>query len=292
MAANFEDYESELVKVLNCTFTGATGNFANGTVYPITDGTATYNFRTTFYDVDYINTAIPAAAVHIVGIPNSRTDGDYFSARYLSDFTQDPVVYDPPTDLSYLVLENVNVELTWLPGPIPVDPQRDWENLTALKVYRDDVLIATITDFVEYEPATYVDADLESGIYTYYVTNVYFNEFESEPSNSVEVEITVSANDEVIPATVTALTGNYPNPFNPETTITYSVKNAARVNITIYNLKGAKVRTLVSETKGNGFYKAVWDGRDDSGKAVSSGVYLYRMQADNYVSTRRMMLMK
>jgi hypothetical protein len=83
-----------------------------------------------------------------------------------------------------------------------------------------------------------------------------------------------------------------PNPFSLETTIRYNVKNSSLVNIAIYNLKGEKVRTLVSENKANGFYKTVWNGRDDNGNAVSSGVYLYRMQADGMVSTQRMLLVK
>lgn len=86
ITANWESYESELVRVNNVTFTGATGNFANGIIYPIADaGANTGNFRTTFYDVDYIATAIPQGSVDLIVIPNSRIDGNHITSRSLSD---------------------------------------------------------------------------------------------------------------------------------------------------------------------------------------------------------------
>jgi len=84
---DFDTFESRVVKVLSVNFTNPSGNFANGTVYPTSDPTASYNIRTTFYDVDYINTPIPTTTKDITGIPNSRTDGDYFTPRSLSDFS-------------------------------------------------------------------------------------------------------------------------------------------------------------------------------------------------------------
>jgi len=285
---NFESLESELIQLSGVIFNTTQTTFANGTVYPLSDGTDTINLRTNFYDLDYIGTTIPTTIMTVVGIANSTTDGNYITSRSLADFTQG--TFDPPTLLSLVNVVNNNVSLTWAPGPIPT--VRDWENLTALRVYRNSALIATITNFTVNEMATYYDPNLPYGNYTYYVTNVYFNQFESGPSNSLNVNITANGDEVIIPAEITALAGNYPNPFNPETTIGYSVKTPSRVIITIYNLKGEKVRTLVNETKGNGFYSAKWNGKDESGKAVTSGVYLYRMQADNYVSTKRMMLMK
>ena len=86
--SNFENYESELVQIKNINFIDGNGTavFANGKVYKITDGVDTIDFRTTFYDVDYIGELIPTEKVNIVGIPNSRTTGNYFTARNLADF--------------------------------------------------------------------------------------------------------------------------------------------------------------------------------------------------------------
>jgi hypothetical protein len=85
---------------------------------------------------------------------------------------------------------------------------------------------------------------------------------------------------------------NYPNPFNPNTTIDYAVKEQAQVSLKIYNLLGQEVRTLVSEQKLRGVYKAEWDGRDDAGRLVPSGMYLYKMNAGSFSETRKMMYLK
>ncbi|PLX11223.1 MAG: hypothetical protein C0598_08560, partial [Marinilabiliales bacterium] len=88
LIANFDDYESELVQIESVTFADAGSTFENGTAYSISDlNSDSYNFRTTFYGVDYIGTDIPASAQNIVVIPNSRTDGDYITSRELADFS-------------------------------------------------------------------------------------------------------------------------------------------------------------------------------------------------------------
>jgi len=90
--SSFDDYESELVKVESVVFTDAGLNFANGTVYEITDGSKiSYNFRTTFYDVDYIGTEIPSGSLDLIIIPNSRTDGEYVTSRLSSDISSNAI---------------------------------------------------------------------------------------------------------------------------------------------------------------------------------------------------------
>jgi hypothetical protein len=85
---------------------------------------------------------------------------------------------------------------------------------------------------------------------------------------------------------------NYPNPFNPETTINFSLNEAGPVELAIYNIKGQKIKTLVNETLPAQNYNIVWNGRDDNNQQVSSGVYFYRMNTSTYTSTRKMILMK
>ncbi len=85
---------------------------------------------------------------------------------------------------------------------------------------------------------------------------------------------------------------NYPNPFNPQTTIGFSLPRSAIVTIDIYNLLGERVRMLVSRTMPPGRHAVVWDGRDDNGGEVSSGVYFYRIQADDFSATKKMLLMR
>jgi C1A family cysteine protease/fibronectin type 3 domain-containing protein len=86
---------------------------------------------------------------------------------------------------------------------------------------------------------------------------------------------------------------NFPNPFNPSTAIRYTVPQpGAEVRISVYDLRGRLVRTLVSEEKGAGEYMAVWRGRDDQGNGLSSGVYFYRIEIGDYRVDRKMILLK
>ena len=89
-----------------------------------------------------------------------------------------------------------------------------------------------------------------------------------------------------------ALEQNIPNPFNPSTTIKYQVPTAGEVNLVIYNLLGQEVRNLVQGSMDAGFHSVVWDGMDELGKQVASGIYIYRLSANNFNQVRRMMLLK
>lgn len=92
--------------------------------------------------------------------------------------------------------------------------------------------------------------------------------------------------------TVFALSQNYPNPFNPTTSIDFALSERAFVSITLWDLLGREIRTLVSETRDAGLYTTHWDGKDRFGNELPSGVYLYTMRAGSFVQTKKMMLMK
>jgi probable HAF family extracellular repeat protein len=85
---------------------------------------------------------------------------------------------------------------------------------------------------------------------------------------------------------------NYPNPFNPSTTISFSLPVRSQVNLGVYNVLGRRVRTLVNGEYAAGRYHIVWDGRDDDGNYVSTGVYFSRYRAGNLMQTRKMLLLK
>jgi len=89
-----------------------------------------------------------------------------------------------------------------------------------------------------------------------------------------------------------ALSENYPNPFNPTTTIEFAIPVVGNVELVIYNINGQKVRTLVNETKDAGFYKVMWDGRNELGETVSSGIYLYRLVSGNFSKMEKMTFIK
>jgi len=88
------------------------------------------------------------------------------------------------------------------------------------------------------------------------------------------------------------LLGNYPNPFNPTTVISYNLKAESDVTLEIYNIKGQLVRTLVNDLVAAGPQKALWNGLDDSMNKVTSGVYFYKLSAGDYSSTKKMILLK
>lgn len=90
----------------------------------------------------------------------------------------------------------------------------------------------------------------------------------------------------------TRLLGNHPNPFNPATTIAFTLESAGRVNLTVHDLAGRRVRTLVAQDLPAGRHDAVWDGRDDGGRALGSGVYLYRLVSAAGSASGRMTLVK
>jgi len=92
--------------------------------------------------------------------------------------------------------------------------------------------------------------------------------------------------------TVHSLAQNHPNPFNPSTTIEYALATSEHVTIAIFDVKGARVKTIVDAPTPAGWHRVVWDGLNSSGSQVASGVYLYRMQAGAFVQTKRLVLLK
>lgn len=91
---------------------------------------------------------------------------------------------------------------------------------------------------------------------------------------------------------ITKNLGNYPNPFNPSTTLRYSLANAGKATLRIFNARGQLLRTQINEHNRPGTYQWVFDGKDDIGRELTSGVYFYRFESGNHSSTHRMLLLK
>ncbi len=102
----------------------------------------------------------------------------------------------------------------------------------------------------------------------------------------------VSEDNNVLPSSQTGLVNIYPNPFNPVTSIHYHVVGSEKVNLSVYNLKGQKVKQLVDGVKSAGSHKAVWDGKDEQGRAVSSGIYYLRFESPSKRENRKITLIK
>lgn len=108
------------------------------------------------------------------------------------------------------------------------------------------------------------------------------------------IAVTTDIKDEIgstLPDTY-MLTQNYPNPFNPSTTIEYSLPVRSDVTIEILNILGQRVKRLVDKEQAAGNYQVVWDSRNDSGQRVATGIYFYRLTADGFTKTKKMLLLR
>lgn len=111
---------------------------------------------------------------------------------------------------------------------------------------------------------------------------------------STPVALSVADNDgseNHIPANY-RLEQNYPNPFNPTTIIGYQVQRAGHVTLSIYNVLGQLVNSLVDDMRSAGEYSVQWDGQDESGRSVASGVYFYQLKVDDFLSSKKMVILK
>ncbi len=187
---NYNNYDAEIIRIEDVTI-DSTGTFANGKRYPIHDDSANGRYlRTSFYDMNYIGTEIPAEAITITGICNNRADGIYFTPRHNDD-------------------------------------------LYSLAV--------------------------EEGIQT--------------PNK-------------------TAMKSIYPNPFNPSTTLAYTLDKSQNIEISVYNLKGQKVTNLYNAAQTAGNHTVTWNGNDSKGNVVSSGMYFFKLTTSNGSLVKKAALLK
>jgi hypothetical protein len=115
---------------------------------------------------------------------------------------------------------------------------------------------------------------------------------------SGSAKLNANLNSEINNFTITAvptqfgLSQNYPNPFNPSTVINYQLAQNTHVGLMVYDILGQKVKTLINGMQQAGYYNITWDGTNDSGRKVASGVYIYRLESGSYIKTLKMNLLK
>lgn len=137
----------------------------------------------------------------------------------------------------------------------------------------------------------YIDAVALSGTFYYKLEDISLDG-SAKLHGPVMVSILTNIAEEGLLPAEFILEQNYPNPFNPTTTISYSIPQNENVTLEIFDLTGKQIRTLVSENQSGGQYSVVWDARNEVGLQVTSGVYLYRIQAGAFNSSGRMTLLK
>ncbi|MGB7061491.1 MAG: T9SS type A sorting domain-containing protein [Candidatus Zixiibacteriota bacterium] len=113
------------------------------------------------------------------------------------------------------------------------------------------------------------------------------------PSSSISVTVVVVSDKSksVLPSAF-SLSQNYPNPFNPQTVIKYALPEDCHVELILYNILGQKVKTLVSEYQSAGYQMVHWNGRDDEGNEIPSGLYFYKIETPKYSETKKMILLR
>jgi len=163
--------------------------------------------------------------------------------------------------------------------------QQDRQELIEYNVYLDDQLLAatpeTYYQFTDLIPDQAYTAGVQA-VYDYGESEIVTIGFVYE---GVNVDFPIDPN-------ITRLQGNYPNPFNPSTTIFFSLQESGWVTVRIFDIKGALIATVADRFFAAGRDQIIWNGKDQNGRSVSSGVYLYRFRTENYEETRKMILLK
>ena len=189
------------------------------------------------------------------------------------------VILYPPTNLQATIQGN-SVFITWdTPGSL------SGRDLDFYNIYLNGEFLGSTTS------PFYLIISPPPSTFGFGVTAVYDGGWESTIAS---ITIVVDVDELPVPL-VTELIGNYPNPFNPSTTIHFSIEQNQQneqIELEIYNLKGQKVRELKIENLKLKINEIVWNGKDDNNQPVSSGIYFYKLEAAKYTSTKKMILMK
>jgi hypothetical protein len=166
------------------------------------------------------------------------------------------------------------------------------EGLTGYRLLRkcpDALAYARIGDIemnTGLDSYTYIDRpERDTGQYLYQLVAL------NDRGEAITVGRTSVSVDASVPQETT-LSQNYPNPFNPETTIHYGIGRKGWVDITVYNMLGQRVKTLVAHYHQPGYYSAIWRGDDGRGEPVNSGIYVARLVAGEHVACTKMLLLK
>jgi len=171
-----------------------------------------------------------------------------------------------------------------------VDPENyDFRPIQGSALIDSGAIIEGIT-------GTYIGSAPDIGAYEYggdqWVPGISWDLNETFGSSFNEVQELYSANDQSRTPVNYKLFPAFPNPFNPVTTLRYNLPENNLVNIIIYDMLGRQIKTLVNKTQNAGYRLVVWDATNDYGTPVSAGIYLFQIQAGEYISTKKMVLLK
>jgi len=192
--------------------------------------------------------------------------------------------FAPVSGISHSVANSV-LNLIWNPPSEPEFPLIHYE------IYRRINAGAFALSGITNLPV-YAETLEELGTdYYFYVVCVY-SEGSSVPSEILHFKYITDNEDPLNPLLVTRLLNNYPNPFNPETNIRFTLQETAPAKLYVYNIKGQLVKKLIDEVLPSGMHQIVWNGKDSNNRNVASGMYFYRLESKNYSCMKKMLLLK
>jgi hypothetical protein len=268
------DFAEEDITVTN----GALSNFAatSSTVYtatftPVANGEATIDV---------------AASTFTDAAGNNNTAADQFNWTY--DATVPTMTITSAEGADGFTSNDATLSLTFISSEATTDFAE--EDITVTNGALSNFAATSSTVYTAtFTPVANGEATIDVAASTF--TDAAGNNNTAADQFNWTYDPNVSVEEEFIP-TEFALQQNYPNPFNPITTLRYDLPEQATVNIIIYDIMGREVRTLVNTIQDAGFKSIIWNATNDFGKPVSAGVYLYQIQAGDFVQTRKMVLLK
>jgi hypothetical protein len=216
--------------------------------------------------------------------------GQYYSAFFVRAATDAPATYFDSAPDSGWSLDNL---APGVPGGFAYTiGQLSWDESTAedfdyFTVYGSNTDAFGAATVVDYSVSPSMDVTASPYVF-YFVTATDFSGNEGRPARVN----TLSGTGET-PESYVLSVSNFPNPFNPRTTVSYTVPSRGEVTITVYDARGARVATLLSgEERTPGAYRVEWDGRTDAGAVASSGVYFARIEHGGATRTKKMVMLK
>jgi surface protein len=228
---------------------------------------------------------------------DSTTHGVHHSTFRVTAHTEDVVLYHVSEPVTGFSVDNLHPTvpqgLTALESGSSVilqwNTQVD-EDFSYHNIYKNDLNSADLAMVFTTTDSFYVDQEGTQGSYEYWITAVDSAGNESDASDIAAAVL--SSSEQVTLPTVFALEQNYPNPFNPSTQIRYAIPEQSMVTISIYDMMGRKVRTLIQGNISAGYHTTVWNATNDKGLPVGAGMYIYTIRAGTYHQMKKMVLLK
>jgi len=264
----------------------------------VTISTATGQYRITPESGNYLLREVPVGSTDVTASVDGYFPATITGLEVTADITAEGTDFTPircpiPGNASASEGLGDRIEVSW--------SAVNHADLVGYDVYRGKWQNGNFTKLNEtpISGESYTDSNVpDNDVYWYYVKALYNGDYGDAVSLASNIDYgsldEVTGVDDQIPTVPESffLSQNYPNPFNPTTTISYGLPENAEVSIEIFNVLGQQVRNLVDEYQAAGYKSIVWDGNDNSGSRVSSGVYFYTIEAGNFNAAKKMMLLK